>query len=85
MSSMVACENDPLSPWSNLVYFLTGALCPSLPNPVNGMVSWTNLSENGLATYICNDGYERIGDSVRRCQRGVMWGGEEPLCTGSYA
>ena len=58
-------------------------MCPTLPNPENGMVSWTNLTENGIATYSCNDGFTLEGSEVRICREG-LWSSEAPLCTGTY-
>ena len=32
------------------------------------------------ATYMCNDGFDLIGDSVRSCLEGGIFSGEEPFC-----
>ena len=61
--------------------FSAEVMCPTLPNPENGMVSWTNLTENGIATYSCNDGFTLEGSEVRICREG-LWSSEAPLCTG---
>ena len=33
------------------------ALCPALPNPDNGMVTWDSLAPGGVATYTCDPGF----------------------------
>ena len=32
------------------------------------------------ATYVCNDGFNLIGDAVRSCLEDVIYSGEEPFC-----
>ena len=57
-------------------------MCPSLPDPPNGIVSVTGFSVGGVATYICNEGFELVGSEVRMCQGDGEWSGEEPQCGG---
>jgi hypothetical protein len=59
------------------------AVCPSLLDPLNGGVMWTNLSVGSIATYTCNSGFELVGNEMRTCQSDGVWSGEEPVCTGA--
>ena len=54
--------------------------CPELPNPINGIVTWTSLSPGGVATYTCNDGFRLVGISTRICGSGGIWSGMAPTC-----
>ena len=57
--------------------------CGPLPNIPNGRVELDpNTLENSTASYICDEGYDLIGDMSRTCQRqNAMWSGTEPTCT----
>ena len=57
-------------------------MCPALLDPINGAVTWTSLTEGGVATYVCDDGFELEGSMTRTCESSGMWSGEEPLCRG---
>ena len=56
--------------------FILPELCDELSDPPNGGVT---LTEGSIATYHCDDGYQLIGDEVRRCVDGE-WTGQEPTC-----
>ena len=56
--------------------------CPALSNPINGRVTWTNLTVGGVATYLCDDAYELVGNMTRVCQGNDMWSEDEPVCRG---
>ena len=49
---------------------------------INGTVTWTSLTEGGVATYVCDDGFELEGNMTRTCESSGMWRGEEPMCRG---
>ena len=57
-------------------------MCPALLDPINGAVTWTSLTEGGVATYVCDDGFELEGSMTRTCESSGMWSGEEPMCRG---
>ena len=57
-------------------------MCPVLLDPINGTVTWTSLTEGGVATYVCDDGFELEGSMTRTCESSGMWSGEEPMCRG---
>ena len=60
---------------------LFAGLCRALPNPPNGRVMWTGLTDGSVAIYTCNNGYQEIGERLRTCLSNLMWSGEEPTCT----
>ena len=74
----------------NVVYVLTevylfqhpAIMCPALLDPINGAVTWTSLTEGGVATYVCDDGFELEGSMTRTCESSGMWSGVEPMCRG---
>ena len=76
----------------NVVYVLTevylfpypAVICPALLDPINGAVTWTSLTEGGVATYVCDDGFELEGSMRRTCESSGMWSGEEPMCRGMF-
>ena len=55
-------------------------MCPALPDPDNGMVTWDNLAPGGIATYTCDSGFILVGDPTRNCGSDGTWSGEEPTC-----
>ena len=56
------------------------ALCPNLISLANGRVSVTGSSSGDTATYICEPGYDLVGDSIRVCGDDGQWSGEAPMC-----
>ena len=55
--------------------------CGTLTRPANGHVSHTAGTTFGqTATYICDRGYNLVGDSTRTCQATGVWSGSEPTC-----
>ena len=44
------------------------ALCPVPGDISNGMVTFTNNSVNGTATYTCDSGFELIGGATMTCK-----------------
>ena len=58
----------------------TGVTCPTLPDPLNGMVNDDDLSFNSTATYICDEGYMIEGNRNQTCGADGNWTGSPPLC-----
>ena len=59
--------------------------CGDLTNPANGHVSYTaetTYMTGQLATYICNTGYNLVGNSTRTCLARGVWSGNTPTCQG---
>ena len=59
-------------------------MCPALPDPVNGAVTWPSLTVGSIATYTCDDGFELEGSMTRTCESSAMWSGDEPICIGMF-
>jgi CUB/sushi domain-containing protein len=78
-NEMRTCLSDGV--WNNEEPVCTAIMCPTLPDPLNGNVLWTDLSVNSLATYTCNGGFELIGSEIRTCLSDGAWNKEEPVCT----
>ncbi|XP_052221848.1 adhesion G protein-coupled receptor L3-like isoform X1 [Dreissena polymorpha] len=55
--------------------------CGQLLNPIKGQVDMTNgTAYQAFARYMCNQGYELIGDDERMCQATGTWTGIHPTC-----
>ena len=55
-------------------------MCPTLSNPSNGRVDQQGNRPGDRATYVCNSGYELVGNTVRTCQNNGQWSGNKPIC-----
>ena len=67
--------------WLRIMYCASfAAVCPTLGNPANGMVSLTGTSIGDTATYTCNEGHEFVGAPVLNCQSNGMWDNSPPVC-----
>ena len=53
--------------------------CRIPSNP--GRVTWINFTV-GVATYVCDDAYELVGNMTRICQGNHTWSEDEPVCRG---
>ena len=63
--------------------YRTTVLCPDLPDPENGQVSLSGMTEGSLATYQCDAGFfPTDGVAVRICEAGGEWSGSAPTCQG---
>lgn len=49
---------------------------------MNGAVSHPSTAEGSIAMYICDPGYELVGEETRVCLPNGSWSGEEPACEG---
>ena len=58
----------------------TAVNCGALTSPANGRVSYTAATYGHRASYSCNTGYNRVGDSTRICQATRRWSGSAPTC-----
>ena len=58
--------------------------CPQLAPPQFGSVVQTGRQVGDTATYMCDPGYELVGDEVRTCQQididTTAFDGEQPVC-----
>ena len=68
---------------------IRAAECDNLPDPPFGDVSLSGNSVDDVATYVCDHGFELVGQSTRTCQQlnaqTADWSGEEPVCRCTYA
>ena len=51
-----------------------------MDDPVYGQVQLDGTTEGSKARYSCNNGFDLIGNSVRKCQSNGRWSGQEPIC-----
>ncbi len=54
--------------------------CGELTPPANGGVDVTSTLLGGMATYMCNNGYNINEDEIRTCGDNGNWSGNEPSC-----
>ena len=54
--------------------------CDSLPNPTNGSVIFSMSTFGAMATYMCDEGFDLIGNSTRLCLANGSWEGTAPTC-----
>ena len=61
-------------------------MCPLLEDPANGKVTTPPpYYVNFTAVYMCDDGYEPMGGSIRRvCMGDGTWSGTAPMCNCEY-
>ena len=68
---------------------ICAAGCDNLPDPPFGDVSLTGNSIGDVATYVCDPGFELVGQPTRTCEQlnpqTADWSGEEPVCRRTYA
>ena len=63
----------------HIIYFIYAG-CDALPNPNNGTVRWTGLTNGSFAIYSCDSGYQLSAElQIRTCRNGI-WSGEAPTC-----
>ena len=54
--------------------------CDQPPAIANGRVQYNNLEIGATATYLCNSGYQLVGNCDIQCGNGGKWIGEIPKC-----
>ena len=80
------CERKLLSPLhvycstTSTYCYCVAIMCPPLPDIDNGMVEWSGLSPEDVATYTCDPGFILVGEPTRVCRDDETWSGEEPTC-----
>ena len=58
--------------------------CGILDLPSNGQVISSGTTFKIEAMYVCDEGFQLIGNGTRMCQANGMWSGNEPECEGMY-
>ncbi|XP_052280448.1 sushi, von Willebrand factor type A, EGF and pentraxin domain-containing protein 1-like [Dreissena polymorpha] len=77
-SSMSTCTQ--FGNWSAPDIFCQIKDCGPLTGLNNGHVSYVNTTYTELAFYICDTGYDMIGNATRVCQATGTWSGSPPSC-----
>ena len=55
-----------------------------MKDPDNGNVSVSGTTQNSVANYTCDPGYDVVGDDMRICLETGVWSGSKPNCTSEY-
>ena len=69
-----------------MYYFLlfVEVTCPDLPDITNGVITYNMPAPRPVdttATYVCEEGFALVGNSVRNCQEDKTFSGEDPFCS----
>ncbi|XP_052796583.1 sushi, von Willebrand factor type A, EGF and pentraxin domain-containing protein 1-like isoform X2 [Mya arenaria] len=67
--------------WSTEDPLCTIRECGHLLHPVNGMVSYINMTYGAKAFYVCETGYDLIGDDKTECLSNGSWSQLPPVCS----
>ncbi|XP_052795625.1 sushi, von Willebrand factor type A, EGF and pentraxin domain-containing protein 1-like [Mya arenaria] len=66
--------------WSREDPLCTIRECGHLVHPVNGTVSYSNMTYGATAFYVCETGYDLIGDDTTECLSNGSWSELPPVC-----
>jgi CUB/sushi domain-containing protein len=66
--------------WSDEEPYCEAVDCRDLVPLEYGEVSFTSTKFRARASYLCNDGFQLIGDSTRMCEADGSWSGHAPFC-----
>jgi len=66
--------------WGGAAPVCDRTLCPSLTDPISGVVIVTTRVVGGLALYECNANHQLIGSGRRTCQIDGSWSSSQPTC-----
>ena len=56
--------------------------CGKLPFPMNGSVFGSQTTFPNKLQFSCDNGFDLIGSTVRRCEADGMWSGQQTACQG---
>ena len=59
-------------------------VCPTLEDITRGSVTVTGVLPGSIAVYCCDNGFELVGESVRRCTSNLRWSGNSTICRRKY-
>ncbi|XP_063401402.1 sushi, von Willebrand factor type A, EGF and pentraxin domain-containing protein 1-like [Mytilus trossulus] len=76
--SIRVCQSD--GTWSGTSPNCRLVTCPSLTIIEWGSISITSLTVNGVATYLCEEGYLIEGNNIRVCQQDGVWSSSASTC-----
>ena len=72
--------------YNNFSLASIAVICPDLQSPENGRVFDPVIARfESQATYMCNQGFTRVGVIVRTCRSDGTWSGEEPVCIRKFS
>lgn len=54
--------------------------CGPVLDLLNGSTYVNGSGHGGFVMYTCNNGYQLVGDMIRRCTALGLWSGKEPRC-----
>uniref|UniRef100_A0A3B4B422 Sushi, von Willebrand factor type A, EGF and pentraxin domain containing 1 n=1 Tax=Periophthalmus magnuspinnatus TaxID=409849 RepID=A0A3B4B422_9GOBI len=74
----LVCEES--GGWNGTAPLCVPAECASPSSLEHGWVNVTDTSVGSMATYVCEEGYELEGDSIRHCVSGAIWSSDAPVC-----
>ena len=83
MSLCVRVSNRmTVSPLLSVLSFLLSSVvdCGSLSHPTNGLVMFSMSTFGAMATYMCDEGFNLIGNSTQLCLANGSWEGTVPTC-----
>ena len=60
--------------------------CNEPPSPSNASPASTEISTTfgSTVTYVCDNGYQPVGDATIECEASGSWSGQGPNCQGKY-
>ncbi|XP_076821796.1 sushi, von Willebrand factor type A, EGF and pentraxin domain-containing protein 1-like isoform X2 [Clavelina lepadiformis] len=76
-SSTRRCRSD--KKWTGSASTCEAAPCEELESFKNGFIKG-NRTYGSEVTYTCNDGYDLVGNNIRRCRSDNTWSGSAPFC-----
>ena len=64
------------------MFFVCAGQCPTVSGPENGRVSLSGHSVGDRATFMCDTGYQLVGDQAMNCLSNGTWDSSPPVCSG---
>ncbi|XP_008426204.1 sushi, von Willebrand factor type A, EGF and pentraxin domain-containing protein 1 isoform X1 [Poecilia reticulata] len=74
----LVCQED--GGWNGTAPSCVPTECELPPSPQHGSINVTYAPVDSVVSYSCKEGYELVGEPVRRCDSGRLWTGDEPVC-----
>ncbi|KAG7461968.1 hypothetical protein MATL_G00196770 [Megalops atlanticus] len=76
--SALVCQEDGL--WNGTAPVCLPADCDPPASPEHGSVTFSDTALGSLVQYICDEGYELEGQTIRQCVSGRQWSDTAPYC-----
>ena len=55
--------------------------CGPLAAPMNGSIIISETTFGSISTFMCNEGFNQSGSSIRQCEANGNWSGIDTVCT----